>query len=438
MFNPQKFQTIVPYFDLEMGGLKRIYDNPNIPIEFEMTLSKNNYPTVMFSLFDEAGWEVEPFIKDSRNPETGLPGGSFQFGYKGDANIDSPKYGFNIQNVKPGYRNNAFYVNIYGFLATASPLISSNQFSGTLEEVIYDWAELHKFDDVIIEPKFGKSKMTERGFSDSDSTVKSEKRHSKLMHESDWRFLQRILYYAVDEQGRPGYYPVITSENGESILRIVRSQDATADYAYKVQDKDSVVRSWDYDITYIPILDSSDTHFNAHHKINGYTVKSSLNQKVTEKYQELLGYSAYEMAYSLPPKEPPSQIRHMCAEQMEEEVTKGAIRARSRSANVGGASVLPELYSHIKRWAGLNTATLEVCGDPRIQVVNPNNGISLVDVDFRTPQNWFNTSVSEKHYSAGTWMLSEVRHSLGLSGFTSTLSLERASNIFEAKKEGQE
>jgi len=300
--------------------------------------------------------------------------------------------------------------------------------------------------DYEINPPFGKEYMQVRGGPDNDTTEKREIKYSKLGSESDWRFLLRCLSFAIDDEGKPGYIAFFAPGGGgagsRSVLKILKARDTSAQLSYTIQGERTGVLEWSPQISYLPVYDQEDTHFNGYRKNSGDTVKVALNTSVTEDKQNLLGGKTYQKAGSMPEKDPPTQLIHTSSENMEDNVTSGAIRSRSMSSRSLGAGINPILYSHIKRWTSNNTAELTVTGDPSLTCcMEGDNAITLVDIDFRTPINYFNTSIRQKHYTSGKYMLSNVIHRISVGvGFITTLSLDRAGLLDEPEllpKEGQ-
>lgn len=434
MFDPTPFQPLSVYFDMEIGGLSKIYSYPNIPVAMELTLPTKEAPTVVFTLFDEAAKEVEPYLWEGRDPATGYPGGTFQFGYKGEANVDSQKFSFAIQDVNPQYVNNAFSITIYAFITSATPITSSNQLCGTPEQILDQFCKIHKM-ELEISPPFGKDKMMDIGRTGRNTTEKQEMKFSKNMSYSDWRFINKLLYYCVDQEGKPGYVARLMDDNGSKKLKVVKVQDSSADYTYKFQDTNGVVKEWNPKVSYIPLLDEADTQVNGIQAHTGYEYKQAMNQKLTQDKATLFGKDVYQVLGSLPEKDPPSKIDHICAENMEDQVVNGSMRQRSAPSRTPYGGSLPALYKHIQRWMDLNSAELVVLGDPRIDSVTE-QALTLVEVEFNIPVNYFNTTANERHYTSGIYPVDSVTHSVAAGTYLTTYQLGRPM-FWEEPKPGE-
>lgn len=424
MFDPSQYQPLSVFFDFEVGGLSQIYHYPNSPISMLLTLpTKDEAPTVVFTLFDEAASEIEPYLWDSADPATGMPGGTFSFGYKGTANIESKKYSFTVQDVVPMFTNNAFIVTVYAFITSATPITSSNTLCGTVEEIIDKFCEIHKLEKKI-EPAFSKEKMMDIGKTGRNTTEKQELKFVKSVTETDLRFLNRVLTYAVDSEGKPGYFARLYDNDGTKELKIIKVRDTSADYQYVVQKDSSVVIDWRPKVSYCPVRDEADTQVNGMQKFTGYTHKQALNQAVSKDRQTLFGKDVYQVLGSLPEKEPPSKEHHICSESMEDSVTNGAIRQRGSSSRTPFGGSFPAFFAHINKWMDLNSAELIVAGDPDVDSVME-QAVTLVDVDFRIPINYFNKDNRDRHYTSGIYPVDCVVHEVQAGQYRTMYSLGR-------------
>lgn len=436
MFNPSKFQPLSVYFDFEVGGLSRIYEYPNIPVAMELTLATKEASTVVFSLYDEAAREVEPYLWQSRDPATGFPGGSFEFGYKGEANVSSKRYTFQISDVNPVEDlNSGFHLTIYGFITSATPISSSNQLCGTVEEVLEEFCKIHDF-DLVVEPQFDKTRMTDIGKTNRNTTEKQEMKFVKFMTESDWRFINRVLTFCVDQENKPGYVAkLVDNDNGKKTLKIVKARDTTADYKYIVRDPETVCIRWSPKVSYAPLLDEADVHFNGHQSHSGYEFKQVMTPSLTKDSATLFGKDVYQVRGALPQKDTPSKIDHICAEQMEDQVVNGSIRQRRAPTRTGFGGSIPTLNSHIRRWMDLNSAELTIFGDPQIDSV-AEEAITLVEVDYKIAVNYFNKDSNITHYTSGIYPVDSVVHRIEAGTYQTIYNLGRPM-FWEEPKPGE-
>lgn len=433
-FDPAKFQPIQVFFDLKLAELEKIYDGPNIPVD--LTFQHSYGGVVTINLFDEAAWEVEPFIWKARDPQTGLPGGTFKFGYKGTADgIESEEWPFQIKSYKPVWRatDNAFGISIVGTIAL-SPMMSQNPMSGTVEEVIKQFAKIYDM-DYEIDPPLGSDQMIDQGICSRNSTAKKERIMQKLAQEPDWSFLLRALYFAKDAQGKPGYYPVITARDGKPFLKIQRPKNTSSKWSYIVQSENSVVQSWEPELDFGGIMERDDNHINTVSSHTGYSVKHVMHKAVTREFQELLGQDQVQIVKSFPPKDDPDQITYKCVEDAPKNVVSGAIRSRTMGCVTTYGGLDMGLYSHIRRWAGQYKATMKIFGDPRLKIGMDES--DLVDVTFYTPINYLNNSWLTPHYTSGKYQIVEVVHEIRSGDYTTTLKLERAAAAIEPEDQNQ-
>lgn len=424
MFNPAGFQDLNVYFDLTLGGLSKIYHLPNTPVEMEVRYSRNSAPQVKMALFDEAAAEVEPYIWQSRDPDTGIAGGTLQWGYQGDANVSSEPQNFQLYNYKPSIVNRAFMINMYGFITTMTPMMSSNQMSGTITEILNQFSKTHNL-DLTINPPFDPSKMQDTGTCNRNTTELQEMKHLKQMSQPDWTYINQILRFARDSQGQTGYHAVLDCVGGKNVIKVVKTSNAQADYTYTVFEKDTVVHSWEPDITFAAIFDQSDTQFNGYDRRTGDTTKNAMSHAVTKPFANTMNYDVTQTAKSQPTNPDPSQIGFRCSENMPDAVVNGAIRSRAVSARSMFSGGLPLLYSHIQGWSGQNKAALVIEGDPAIRVLSQQNALATCDVTFCLPVNYFNTTPNIKHYTSGLWQVTDVIHRISMGKYTTTILLER-------------
>lgn len=429
MFNPERDQPLNVFFDLKMGGLEKIYEYPNTPIDFKVHYSlQNMVGLVEFTLFDEAGFEVEPYIWNSRDEKTQTPGGTFKWGYTQPAGIESEENSFFIINYVPRYMNRAFYLTVYGMLTSQSVTTSSNHYSGTIENILKDVAKVHDL-ELKIDPPFGKEYMLDVGSTDRNTTERREKKHKKRVDESDWGFINRLLYHARDQNGKVGYQAALTDIDGKGTIVITKGKGGSADYEYDVQAEDTVVIDWNPNVQFSAIFDQSDTQFNGYQNATGYPCKMALAHESTKDALESFGQNTYQTTQSVKrggASEPPDKLHHICPESMPSNVVGGAIRQRLMSSRSPWSGSIPALYSQISRWMGLNTASLQILGDPRIKILSSSgNAVATVDVKFKTPINYFNKDLEFDHYTGGNWQVTDVLHQMTMGEYTTLYGLQR-------------
>jgi hypothetical protein len=421
VFDPAPHQPLQVFFDLQLGGLERIYERPNIPVSFSMHLSASGViGDFQMTLFDEAGFEVEPYIWQSRN-QSRFPEGRLKFGYKGSAaGIESEEYLFMSYGYKPTFEDNAFSINMFGTGHTG-PISSCNPISGTVEQILKEFCRIHEM-ELEIDPPLGPQHMQETGRTNRDTTEPREMKHSKISNEPDWRYLNRILYHAVDQEGKHGYRPFLTSKGGRRLLRVIRPKMGTSKYRYIVQEKSSVVLSWRPDITFMGPFDENDSFYHGHERNTGAQRKVALNRAVTESFQETFDQDITALSLANPPQEPPDQLIYRYPEKMPKNVTKNSIRSRHGGTTSGFAGINPIVTRHVNSWLNANSAVLKIAGDPRVEP-----GYQC-EVLFYYPMNFLNQTFSNRlHYTSDLYWVTDVIHDINpFEGFTTTLIMVRA------------
>lgn len=430
-FNPAPFQPLQPFFSLHVAGLDKIYEDPNTPMRMEMIQTRDGIFTVTFNLFDEAGWEVEPYIWQSRDPNTsigggtGVPGGTFDFGWLGQANVKSDPIPFDIESYTPVYEKNAFAINLHG-TGLLGPTLSNNQFSGTVKECIQQWADVYKI-DVKYEPDIDESQMQDKGTTDT-VTRKGAKKVSKPGSISDWGFLLQLCDYLVSQDGKMGYRPLITADkSGKRQLVLSIPQNTSADYDFYVQDSEQsgVVLNWSPHVQFAIAVDAYETHHNSIQSGTGYPMKVVLDPAVTkDKQPGLFNYNAFQSVRSTKPEDAgkPDKLIQVCPENYPKSVTQGNIRARTSGciSSLGGVS--PALTQHIQQWMLGQTAEITIMGDPNISLET----LKVANVYFYYPENYLNSNIRQLHYTSGLYYVDGVRHLIEEGRFETTLSLCRA------------
>lgn len=430
MFNPAPYQPLNVFFELKLGALERIYEYPNIPLSFELKFGGNNkLGLAVITLFDEVGLEVEPYIWAERVRGTKVVEGTFKFGYTVPEGIESEEYTFHLHNYRPRYKDRTWSHTLYCFVTSLEVAMSSNQYCGTLEEIIdkmcsnYNWQKQ-------INPPFGKEYMLDAGGNDKDTTEPSERRFISPNTESDWRGLTRLLYYARDKNGKSGYRAVVQDVDGAPTLVITRGgKNAKADYFYDLDDPDSTVLDWDPDVNFVECFNGTDTTFLGSQPSTGYPTRSVMAHEVTRDQLEDFGQNTYQTVRGVrqdgaDPK-PPDRSYYTCPETAPQDIMQGATRYRQSPARSPWAGDHAALYSHISSWMAMNTATLEVLGDPRITILPKQNAIATVELAIKTPITYFNTTEKIDHYTAGLWEVREVTHRLALGQYTTIYGLQR-------------
>lgn len=425
VYNPAPNQPLIVFFELNIGSLQKIYVGPEIPVAFKFVIEE--VPEVHFTLLDVTGYEVEPALHQSRNPDTGIATGTFRFGYL-NGGKQSKEWTFEVQNVMPKFIGDHFEIDVIGTICL-TPMVSTNQLSGTLREILERVSEIHGMELKIL-PEFGTEYMMDVGYNDSKSTAMREMVHHKLADETDMAYVERILEFARDGEGKGGYrYFIISGKDGRPMLAITKAKNAGPNYEYRVQDKESVVLKWEPEISYSgAVLGANDMHINSYQRITGDEHKVVCQQQNTGEFQEKFGEVNSASIKSVPTKEKADKIIYTSgSENMPESVTGSAIRARAGSSCSSYAGINPALNDHLWEWMDSQSAVLTILGDPEIVPIQDDGNMTLVDVTCYLPIGPKNKSdLRQKHYTSGLYQCDRVEHLIAPGMFETVLYLSRA------------
>lgn len=420
-FNSAQFQPIQVFFDLQIGQLQQIYQSPQLPVS--MRFEMGGTPIVTFNLFDETGFQVEQAFKQNRNQD-GFAQAKFRWGYNAsNTSYDSGYYDFFLDKCKPSFGNNSFSWLLTGS-TNLSHINSNNKMSGTLQEIVDKFCQIHNLQSQI-DPPFGTTYLKDTGYIDADSTELVEMQHTKMVTENDWRYLLRIIEWARDQNGRGGYRVAIVSQNGQQTLKIVRPGDSSmsSSLTYKVQDQDSVVIKWEPDMDFTgSVLGAHDTQTNYYQRGVGDTAKNVFQQSVTQGFTTLQQTNEINPATRATPVQQDAtkfqQFNSECS--MEDQVKTNSVRSQVGSSQSPYAGANPGINNHVVSWMQSNAGTLTVLGDPQL------TPYQYCDVQMNYPANYNpNSDSSQQHPSSGTYWIDNVIHEAGPGKCISTLSLTR-------------
>jgi hypothetical protein len=426
---PQPFNV---FFDLQIGGFQRTYaapDNTNIMMDFDISAENNQ---VILTLFDATGKEVQDAIWNAVDPQSGVIGGSFQFGYLGSNPKQSIRYKFQLEDFIPKQVNNSFIITLIGFVLL-SPIISTNQYSGTIEEMLTKIAQTHNM-TLNIDPPFGTFYMQDSGYVDKDSTDLMEMQHIKWVTESDWAFICHVIDWAKDQSGKGGYRAYITNdENGNSVLNICRPQLSSAAYTFTVQDPDTTVIEWSPDVNFCAaVFNANGVQENGYQMHTGDEQKFVADQSVTASQQTLFtsNQGGSPLVASTPVNsEQPDSIYYFNSENNPASVTGSSVRNRPGVTSTPYAGSNPFINDHLKNWMSSITATLIVKGDPTIDPFNGTTAIQNVEVTNYYPQNYVTGKYGQElQYTSGMYQILGVRHSMKAGEYHTILTLVRAAD----------
>jgi len=419
-------QPLNVFFDLQMGSLSETFRQADIPIE--CTVKMKEVIEFQVSFLDLTGFMVEPHLWESaKQNKTGYPKGSLQWGFT-QPDERSEMFPIEVPGYTVKFRKNAFGINVYGTVAMA-PLGSSNPMHGTIQEICEKIQDLHEI-DVEIDPPFDPANMQDCGYIDLDETEMREMKHLKLAHESDWRYLQRVLQYAMDGENKGNYRAFLTADGGKPLLKICRPNEAVVDRSYKYVygDPDGPVLEFDPDLSFSNVYGAFDTHVNSFQRITGDTHKAVLQPNLTQGYQVTFGKSTYPLVKASPVQDDATELFQLNSETIEDAVKSRAMRSRTGGSVVNNNRALNQ---HLREAAGLYTARLQLMGDPTLKPP------LIIDMRVPYPSNYGNKFGGlTEHYTSGKYMCFEVHHEIKIGSYTTTLFLERAgSDMAESPSE---
>ena len=431
-WSPIDNQPLNVFFDLTIGGISKIYQNPDMPIRFEY-FNSGDQNTVTIQLFDETGFWVEPALWSSAQTGIGgAPGGYFQFGYQGKNPHKSQVYQFSAASIKPVKQDNSYVITIVGSLCQ-SIHTSANSINGTLKECLMQFAKIHNLQLNVV-PEFEPHYMRDGGVTDSDSTALSERIFNKWMNESDWSFINRIIKWGRDANDNAGYKVSITSVNSTQMLNVSRTQTGSIapDLKFVVEAPDTTVISWSPDIDLLSAITGANAnHQNSYQPSSGQEQKFVTDPALTQQLQAPLpGQMFLPVISPLPAQsQQPDSGYYADATQMPAAVTGAAIRARPGSTSSGYAGRSKFQTDQLNSTLAGMSATLVILGDPTIDPNDPSNfQVQYVEVTDYYPVNYITGSTAQQlHYSSGIYRIESVHHVISSEGYQTTLELTRMS-----------
>lgn len=418
-------QPLMPFFELEFGGLKNIYQDPEIPMSMTFIQEvSSNLNKLDVRLLDASGADVEPEILNSLN-DLGFFEGHFQFGYMQPRGIKSPRWTFQLDYYTPQFEPpNGFTIQLEG-LTNMGMAVSNNKVSGTVEEVIKKMADIHFDGKYQITQPLSTDFMLETGYLDQDTTELREMKHTKMMTESDWNYVSRILMFARDQNGIGGYTASEQMINGQRTLLIQRPLDPNQiEWTYDDQAKECVIKRWQPSIKVGSALVEglNNHHINSIQPISGNTQKLVHDQQIIKDFQVYDVPPSDNPPTSTPKQDPADKLLYTCSETCPDNVTKNSVRSR-----VGYGSISPHagsnvpLYDTLDAWNFCHEGQLILLGDPTIYP-----GVNI-DLKIHYPQNLKNKKFAGKlHYTSGVWYIDRVTHTIMPGSYLSVLDVRKS------------
>lgn len=391
---------------------------------------------INITLYDLTG-AVEHAIYESASPETGVAGGTFSFGYLNGKR--SQTYSFDIESYQPAFVGNAFMISINA-TTLLSPFISNNPYSGTVMDVLQKMADNHNM-TLKVDPPFGTEFMQDIGYTDVDTTAATEMVHTKWVNDSDAEFINRLLQWARDAEGKGGYkYAIIDGGDGKAVLNINKAKESSSgDFKYIVQDEESVVVAWRPEINFSSVVNGqNDVQSNSIQRMSGDPAKNIAQQSNTKPFQSSsFGLPNSPQLKATPPKKDAEESQYW-GQNLPKEATDNSVRNRPAASSSPGAGFNPFLNSHLWAWADTYQATLTILGDPDVVPTMQNGSVALCDVTCYWPTNYAQKQSKQLHYTSGLYEIESVTHSIHAGEYLTTLSLSRASSETPAGAESED
>lgn len=419
-------QPFAPFFDLTFSGQtnQSIASNPEIPMSFSFTQEvASNLNKVEAKLLDLSGMDVEPLILNSKN-QNGFFEGTFKFGWL-KPKVESPEWTFQLDYYVPEFEpDNAFTICLEG-KTNLGMAVSQNKASGTVEQCVKKMADIHFNGKYQITQPFGTDFMLDSGYLDQDTTELREMQHTKLMTETDWNFLNRILDHARDANGLGGYSASSRMVNGTNTLIVQRPLDINqVMWTYDTSAKEKTIIKWRpvINVTEALMNGANNMHVNSTQNISGNTQKFVNDQSVTKNFIVKDGPIDPNPPTSYPKQTPADQPIYVCSETMPDNVVTNAARTVSGygSPSPYGGYNNP-LNDHLRAWQASNKASLILLGDPTLYP-----GVNI-DMKVYYPKNYSVRSVAGKeHYTAGIWYIDRCIHTIAPGSYITVLELTKS------------
>jgi len=435
MYNVALLQPCNSVFELIIGGLHIKYQHPQHPVAMRVVLlSDSGVGNWSANLYDQTGFEVEPYIWAARdNDGKGLCTGQLRFGYTASnrGGVEprmSRWYNVILDSYSVDVRHTGFEIQCKGQVTFATQILSSNQYNGTYRECLDRFTAIHGYDIVEIPP------VDAMSLRELDSTGKTteyrDKIFSKTLEENDHLFITRMVTQATKTpDGKSGYrVSFMTGPTGRDTMYIVIPEQAGSigTYSYDVQSKASVVIDWKPEVnfsTMTSILDKDNVVVNGTQAFTGRTQKQYLNQQLTAPFQSNLdGNDINQNLEADPPEAEPKQMLYHDQETMPPNVTSRGIRVRRGTTGNNTTDLTTSLSRLLTMAMAGQKATLIILGDPEIVAC------THCSVNFRYPNSPMNAaSIPPLHYTSGKYFVEEVTHEIIGGRYTTELRMIRPS-----------
>lgn len=430
------------FFDLEIGGLRRIYEMPQTPLALNVSLT----PAIgrfSVSLLDDSGYDVEPYLWGAQGA-SGIPKGIVQWGYTGRLNVASPRIPFQLVRYAPTIGRNEFTLELEGFFTFSEADHNSGILHGTLKEIIETYSE--RYDLVVDLDELGAA--SQLGLAQGPTTELKEKEFYKDATESDHSFLKRIVdkFGVSAADGKAGFWTMTTVDTDPStgqpraVLKIKNPERVPNEYTWRVQGEDSVVLSWAPDISFIPhaVLGGGGLVVNSHQDITDHEMAIAYNEELAAQYSPKIVPGGITTDVKPVTGRSPRQAMQYPMEAMDPDITDHAVKVVGQPGYEPQMALLDGLNTYLQGQSYLYQGILTIIGDPRVQPAR------TCVVDYRLPSSTTRDIRSGRvgdplagqirratqHYTAGLYFIDSVTHSITPGQYTTTLNLRREAHPF--------
>ena len=431
IFNPALYQPLNIFFDFEIANsvLKRIYYLPNLPIDFTATI-KTGLSTFTCSLFDDTGYDVEPYL----NFGEGSVKGFIQWGYSGTGfERKSQKMPFDLSGYNVAVGVNSFVLTIDGTFTHVEAVYNTTPMSGTLNQIITIFADRYNVDidfddDLVIQG--GNSFL--KGLSQDHTTELKEEEFHKQASESDFAFIKRILgKFVVDKQGKVGHPIYITHdpETSKTVLKIANKEKASRtittnsevqELLYVVQSPDSSVIEWAPELNFssVTAMGGSNLVGMAIQAISGQDTVSAANEKLSDANIQHVQKGEFQPIFT--PEADRRATIPTQATQVGENLDNRSSRIVAQPSRAPGAERIDVLNKHVNQRKNIK-ASLTLIGDPALV---PDKTCTVI---YNYPSSISRRDNTQKisHYSSGDYYVEQAIHTISAGLYTTVLELSR-------------
>lgn len=429
MFKAHQFQPLNTFFEITLGSLNNIYQTPDIPIEFEINFKAGGgFGEWRMQLFDNSGFEVEPYIYEAflNSSKGSYASIGLRWGYTAQIHYEAEFVKGSIIQYHNSVERNSFVITLNGTVADATPLSASNQYTGTALEVLNTYAVLHDY-ILIIDPPPDVELMMNVDETNGKTTEYREAVLTKQGHETDFRFIDRVVNTLIAPGGKSPYIAYYTNINGQNILEVKMPEVTAVEYTYIVQDRDSVVVEWRPEIDFLigAATNGGEYRTNAQQFFTGDEQKFTMDPQLSYPHLPVIdpanAYTVLMRGY--PIQQPPTVEKHFVSEIIEDQVKSHGLRIRPRPTARPTSEFNKELNEFARQRLKTLKAELTIEGDPTIRPGRRCEVLFYYPTDMELPQ----TGNSRLHYTSGIYWVTEVLHKISGGSYLTTLSLYRHS-----------